>query len=68
MVTDLGQGIYTLVQGTYFGELELLEPVKKLLLTFSLTKSLLSQRGYALHRQVNHQLLLSAIKLYSWRH
>ena len=34
MVTDSGSGIYTLVQGTYFGELELLEPVKFFLRLF----------------------------------
>jgi len=30
LVTDGGQGIFTLVQGTHFGELELLEPSKRL--------------------------------------
>jgi len=30
LVTDSGQGIFTLVQGTHFGELEILEPSKRL--------------------------------------
>lgn len=42
MVTEYGQGIYTLVQGTYFGELEILEEVNKLSL-LSCTNSLLEQ-------------------------